>query len=83
MAHDVANQIRAGQDGIVGVMLESNLYEGRQDVPVGGTAHLKQGMSITDECIGWASTLEVLYDLAAAVRARRSRAQRQVNGHDA
>ena len=52
-------------------MIESNINEGRQDVPAEGKSGLKRGVSITDACIDWESTVEVLQDLAAAVRARR------------
>lgn len=66
-AGDVANQIRAGGSPVFGVMLESFLVEGRQDwssVPV-------YGQSITDACLGFEQTVEVLEDLAAAVRSGR------------
>ena len=75
MAADIAAQISAGEESIVGVMIESNLNEGRQDVPPperGGAAALKKGVSITDACIGWESTVKVLENLAQAVRDRRS-----------
>ena len=71
VAHDVAEQIAAGEQRIVGVMIESHLEEGRQDL-VPGVA-LKHGVSITDACIGFAQTLPVLRGLASAVRARRGR----------
>ena len=71
MAADVASQIRGGDYGIVGLMLESNLFEGRQDLPFDGVASLERGVSITDACIGWDTTESVLLDLAAAVRDRR------------
>ncbi len=73
VAADIANQIRGGDRGIVGVMLESNLHEGRQDLSVDdGVANLERGISITDACIGWEMTESVLTDLAAAVKDRRS-----------
>lgn len=53
-------------------MIESNLAEGRQDVPVGGKAGLKRGVSITDACVDWDTTVVMLDGLAAAVRARRA-----------
>jgi 3-deoxy-7-phosphoheptulonate synthase len=71
VAHDVAQQIAAGDRRITGVMIESHLEEGRQDLKAGVTpAH---GVSITDACIGFAQTVPVLRELAAAVRTRRGR----------
>ncbi|MFD6754630.1 3-deoxy-7-phosphoheptulonate synthase [Micromonospora gifhornensis] len=67
---DVAGQIAAGQRGIVGIMLESFLVPGRQDLDP--TRELTYGQSITDACIGWDTTDEVLTELASAVRARRA-----------
>ena len=75
MAADIAAQISNGEEAIVGVMIESNINEGRQDIPAldkGGAAALKKGVSITDACINWESTVDVLTNLAAAVRTRRA-----------
>jgi len=70
---DLAGQLAAGQRGIVGVMVESFLVAGRQDLPEsGGREGLVFGQSITDACIGWDETVGALDDLAAAVRARRA-----------
>src|SRR5439155_1729648 len=69
VAHDVAEQVAAGERRITGVMIESHLEEGRQDL-VPGVA-LKPGVSITDACIGFAQTVPMLQELAAAVAARR------------
>jgi 3-deoxy-7-phosphoheptulonate synthase len=69
VARDVAAQIAAGERRITGVMIESHLEEGRQDLLPG--VPLKRGVSITDACIGFAQTVPVLRELAAAVRARR------------
>lgn len=69
VCRDVANQIRRGEKRIMGVMLESNLVEGRQDV-----VHGKEpvyGQSITDACINWETTDILLRELSDAVRARR------------
>jgi 3-deoxy-7-phosphoheptulonate synthase len=66
---DVARQIEAGEARIVGVMVESNLVPGRQDL-VAGKA-LTYGQSVTDGCIGWDDSVKVLERLAEAVRARR------------
>ncbi|KAK6458088.1 2-dehydro-3-deoxy phosphoheptonate aldolase [Scheffersomyces xylosifermentans] len=74
VAAEIARQITKGEDGICGLMIESNINEGRQDVPPleqGGKDALKYGCSITDACIGWDSTEEVLQVLADAVKARR------------
>lgn len=70
VAEDVARQIAAGEPAIAGVMLESNLCPGRQDIVPGRP--LAYGVSITDACIGWEDTERVLGQLAEAVRARRS-----------
>ncbi|MEK7862384.1 MAG: 3-deoxy-7-phosphoheptulonate synthase [Chloroflexota bacterium] len=67
---DLAAQIAAGERGIVGVMLESFLVEGRQDLS--DPSALTYGQSVTDACIGWDDTVHVLRELAAAVRARRA-----------
>jgi len=68
----VAAQVAAGEGRIVGVMVESNLVAGRQAVVPG--RELCYGQSITDGCIGWEETEQVLEHLAQAVRARRARA---------
>ncbi len=52
-------------------MIESNLSEGRQDVGPEGKAGLQKGVSITDACIDWETTVTVLEELADAVRVRR------------
>ncbi|KAK0743025.1 phospho-2-dehydro-3-deoxyheptonate aldolase-like protein [Schizothecium vesticola] len=71
VAKDIADQLRAGERALIGVMIESNINEGKQSVPAEGPAALKKGVSITDACIDWASTAAVLEDLADAVRERR------------
>ena len=76
----IANQLREGETGIVGVMIESNINEGNQKVPAEGPASLKKGISITDACINWEDTVEVLEQLADAVRARRAILKKQANG---
>lgn len=70
VAHDVADQIASGNEAIVGVMLESFLVAGRQEFAP--AQELTYGQSITDGCIDWKTTVEVLDRLAGAVRARRS-----------
>jgi 3-deoxy-7-phosphoheptulonate synthase len=52
-------------------MIESNIHEGNQKVPKEGPAGLKYGVSITDACIDWDSTVKVLRELAGAVKKRR------------
>lgn len=71
VAADLAAQIAGGQRGIVGVMLESFLEAGRQDLVEGRREDLTYGKSITDACMSWDVTAEVLQELAAATRARR------------
>ncbi len=66
---DIAGQVEAGARCILGVMVESHLVAGRQDV-IPGRA-LAYGQSITDGCIGWEESVAVLERLDAAVRARR------------
>jgi 3-deoxy-7-phosphoheptulonate synthase len=70
VARQIASQVARGELGIVGVMLESFLVDGRQDVVE--ESHLVYGQSITDSCMGWGTTVPVLRELAGAVRARRS-----------
>ncbi len=69
VSSDVARQIAGGEERIMGVMVESHLVEGRQDLTPGKP--LEYGKSITDACINWEDSLAVLDQLAAAVRARR------------
>ncbi|KAF2405457.1 3-deoxy-7-phosphoheptulonate synthase [Trichodelitschia bisporula] len=71
VAHEVAEQIAAGETGIIGLMIESHINEGNQKVPVEGPAALKYGVSITDACINWEDTEVVLAELADAVIKRR------------
>jgi 3-deoxy-7-phosphoheptulonate synthase len=80
VAKCVADQLREGQDAIIGVMIESNINEGSQKVPSEGPAGLKKGVSITDACINWDMTVDVLTDLADAVRARRAVKAAKPNG---
>jgi len=77
VCENIGAQIRAGETGIVGVMIESHLAEGRQDVPPEGKAGLKPGVSITDACVDWDTTVVMLQELAAAVRDRRALLQGQ------
>ena len=84
VAQTIADQLKQGENGIVAVMIESHINEGSQKVPSDGPSGLKKGISITDACIGWDTTVDVLDQLAAAVRARREvngTAQKLANGH--
>lgn len=71
VAHALAEQIAAGETGIMGVMIESFIGEGNQKVPKEGKDALKYGVSITDACISWEDTEKVLEELATAVQQRR------------
>jgi len=69
VCRDIAQQITEGSRNIIGVMLESNLVAGAQKVVEGQP--LVYGQSITDGCLGWGETLELLRELAAAVKRGR------------
>src|SRR5438876_6966311 len=69
VGQEVAAQIARGDDRIIGVMIESHLKAGRQDLLPG--KELVYGQSITDACIGWEETVPLLESLAEAVRSRR------------
>jgi 3-deoxy-7-phosphoheptulonate synthase len=73
VGHNVAAQIAAGDAGIFGVMMESHLKAGRQDLLPG--KELIYGMSITDACAGWEESQALLDVLADAVRRRRLKAE--------
>jgi 3-deoxy-7-phosphoheptulonate synthase len=70
VSDDIARQVERGEANITGVMIESNLLPGRQDIVAG--KQLEFGKSVTDACIGWDDTVRVLERLAVAVRSRRS-----------
>lgn len=70
VCHAVASQIEAGEERIMGVMLESNLVAGAQQL--GPRDQLVYGQSITDSCIGWEETLTLLHKLSQAASLRRS-----------
>ncbi|WP_244117705.1 3-deoxy-7-phosphoheptulonate synthase [Burkholderia gladioli] len=70
VAQNLAGQLAQGEQRIVGVMVESHLEAGRQDLKPG--VPLKRGVSITDACLSWAQTEPVLEVLADAVRQRRA-----------
>src|SRR5207247_7892311 len=69
VAADIAKQLAAGEKRIVGVMIESHLVEGRQELEPGEP--LRFGQSITDACLGWDDSVQVLDALAQAVKQRR------------
>ena len=71
VAGEVAQQIAAGDRRITGIMIESHLQEGRQDLHPG--APLRHGVSITDACISMEQTIPVLQQLSNAVQTRRTR----------
>jgi len=70
-AAEIGEQIAAGNEAIVGIMLESFIVEGSQSSD--GGRELTYGQSITDACIAWDDTVSVLDGLAESVRARRGR----------
>ncbi len=72
VCRDIIHQIKTGQDNIFGVMIESNLVEGRQDYEPG--AELTYGQSITDACIGWDDSATLLRELADGVKGKRQQA---------
>ena len=69
VVRDVAAQVAQGEAGIIGMMIESFLVDGRQEL--GDPTRLVYGQSITDACMGWDTSEPVLRELAASVRARR------------
>jgi 3-deoxy-7-phosphoheptulonate synthase len=71
VARALAEQIASGERDVIGVMLESNLVEGNQQIVPGKP--LTYGQSVTDACISWDSTVPVLEELAQAIRTRRAR----------
>ena len=69
VASNVAQQVAAGSEFVCGIMIESHLVEGRQDLDSGKP--LVYGQSVTDACMSWEMTVPVLDELAHAVRTRR------------
>ncbi|KAA1111861.1 hypothetical protein PGT21_013994 [Puccinia graminis f. sp. tritici] len=72
VVHSICDQLKAGNPFINGVMLESNIHEGRQELPSKGPGGLKYGVSITDACIDFENTIQILCDLQRTVVHRRS-----------
>ena len=66
---NLCGQIAGGSKAIAGIMIESNLVEGRQDIVT--DKPLTYGQSVTDACVGWKDTVSMLENLAKAVRKRR------------
>lgn len=73
VAENIAEQISSGSKGVFGVMIESHLVEGRQDLVEGCADKLVYGQSITDACIGWEDSELVLEKLSQAIFARRNK----------
>ena len=73
VGREVLRQLHGGQEAIMGLLLESNLKPGKQTWKEG--VALQHGVSITDACIGWPETAELLYAAADTVRARRGASQ--------
>ncbi|HET7787847.1 MAG TPA: 3-deoxy-7-phosphoheptulonate synthase [Myxococcales bacterium] len=70
VAREIAAQVAQGERGIAGVMMESFIVDGRQELQ--DPARLVYGQSVTDACMGWEMTVPVLRELAAAARTRRA-----------
>jgi len=70
VAEDIGQQLSQGNENIMGVMIESHLVAGRQNVEAG--KELVYGQSVTDACINWDDSIEVLRNLANAVKQRRA-----------
>jgi 3-deoxy-7-phosphoheptulonate synthase len=75
VARDIATQISGGSRHVFGVMVESHLQEGAQKFNPGkdSVSALAYGQSITDACLGWDDSAQVLDLLSQAVQARRAR----------
>ncbi|EOR04219.1 hypothetical protein E3P92_03304 [Wallemia ichthyophaga] len=74
VADDITQQLSAGgehAERIMGVMMESNINDGRQNMPEGGPNELEYGVSITDACIDWSTTVSTLDNLRNGVQQRR------------
>lgn len=82
VAENIAQQLESGETSsyILGVMLESNLVEGRQDIPASGPAGLKYGQSVTDACLSWEMTVPVLDRLRQGVQGRRELVRKAAGG---
>ncbi|KAH9080493.1 hypothetical protein EDB83DRAFT_2503539 [Lactarius deliciosus] len=85
VAEDIAHQLETSDTAsmILGVMIESNLVEGRQDLPAAGRAMLKYGQSVTDACVSWEQTVPMLDRLREGVRGRRNAIWKAARGLEA
>ncbi|CAM9010721.1 unnamed protein product [Wickerhamomyces anomalus] len=72
VSSEVARQVSKGEDKLIGVMIESHINEGKQSIPKEGKKGLKYGVSVTDGCVGWETTVDMLKELADSVKARRA-----------
>eukprot|EP00127_Corallochytrium_limacisporum_P003675 Clim_evm7s152 gene=Clim_evmTU7s152 len=77
VTHEIALQVADGSFSVKGVMIESNINEGRQDLPKEGPKSLKHGVSITDACVSFEQTIPMLQELAGSVQKRRDVALKQ------
>jgi 3-deoxy-7-phosphoheptulonate synthase len=77
VVRDLAGQIAAGEPAIRGVMIESNLVAGRQDLDRRHPERLEYGTSVTDACVDLGTTESLLAELAEASRARRAQGGRR------
>lgn len=84
VAEDIASQLESSDTAslILGVMIESNLVEGRQDVPAAGKSMLKYGQSVTDACVSWEQTVPMLDRLREGVRGRRNAVWKAARAHE-
>ena len=64
---DIVNQVRYGNRSLVGVMIESNLFAGNQPIPE-DLSQLKYGCSVTDACVDWETTEQMLREAANQLR---------------
>ncbi|MCL2644837.1 MAG: 3-deoxy-7-phosphoheptulonate synthase, partial [Betaproteobacteria bacterium] len=64
---DVINQIRDGNRSIIGLMVESNIVGGNQSIPA-DLSQLKYGCSVTDACVGWETTVEMIRSADSMLR---------------
>ncbi|MGR7026792.1 3-deoxy-7-phosphoheptulonate synthase [Geodermatophilus sp. URMC 62] len=80
VVRDLAGQVAGGEQAIRGVMVESNLVAGRQDLDQRHPERLAYGVSVTDACVDPATTEVVLAELAEAVRARRGGSRAAAGG---
>lgn len=72
---DVIHQIREGNDSVVGLMIESNIVAGNQPIPA-DLSQMKYGCSVTDACVGWETTEEMLRNAAAVLREAKGTQER-------